>query len=113
MVGMDYNRHNPESPVFILHQRQDKKITNGGEITMSRTQQPKAKNLVEEAKGKESKGPKSVPVPKDPEPQVQVIPDSQFFLNHLVHIIDRQNEMHEMIVEGFKQVGVNFEEKKA
>lgn len=51
--------------------------------------------------------------PKQPEKEVQIVTMEQLLLNNMSVMLQRQEQTIQVILEGFKKLGVKFEEPKA
>ncbi len=90
----------------LAHMLEDKKQES---VTMAR-------NLAKEAEDKKEKPKEEVkPTEAKAEPkeaEVRVITQEQLILDHLLFMEAKLNESYQLMLEGFAQVGVKFDEKK-
>lgn len=71
-----------------------------------------ARNLVKEAENTEAPKQEEKKEEVKPEKEVVVLTTEQVILNNLNVLMQAQSEMYSKMIEGFKQVGVKFEDKK-
>lgn len=49
--------------------------------------------------------------PKEPEKEYQIVTMEQLLLNNMAVVLQRQEQTAQLILEGFKKLGVKFEEE--